>query len=187
MKLGFSKSEHTFVWRYQSVDTHCPTEIDVMGVWRGGSKRDERALHDDWSHSHFKGEWFHLTSELEAFIAERFDPFTITKEMKALALFLRSQKESEIPLLVNDERFVSLEHTSVAYEAGQETWLIANEEAEANVRGIRKRSHRPEEVLEIVSLRAEGHSFRQIAERVGKSRDAVQMAWRRAKGKTNAQ
>lgn len=186
MKLGFSKSEHTLVWRYQSVDTHCPTEIDVMGVWRQGTKQDERALHGDWSHSHFKGEWFHLTAGLKAFIEQRFEPFTITKEMKALAMFLRSQKEAEIPLLVNDERFVSLEATSVAYEAGQETWLIASEQAEANTRGIRKKSHRPEEVLEIVRLRAQGHSFRVIAEKVGKSEDAVRKAHLRS-GRLNAQ
>lgn len=66
VKIGFT-SKLDFKARLQATRTHCPCEVRVLAVSRGGRNR-EAALHARFASARVRGEWFTLTADLRHYI-----------------------------------------------------------------------------------------------------------------------
>lgn len=203
VKLGYCKNKYNLVWRFQSIDTHCPTEVTLMGVQVSGTRKEEKALHAQWAAARCKGEWFRLTPELKRFITKTFCPYEIKAEDRALAQELRGDKgdrrrpgyDKHNRLLLDRPEFVSLDSLSGASDeqgemlawsevigtpADQEIGVMAAQMVEKIERKVTRKG---DELSEIFRLRSEGRTFEQIAKVMGKEEDAVRKAFSRAKKK----
>jgi len=65
VKIGYSSNPKR---RLRALEVMCPFPCTLMGMIPGG-KLDEARIHADMKASHHRGEWFHLTAEVEAAIA----------------------------------------------------------------------------------------------------------------------
>jgi hypothetical protein len=66
VKIGFSARPQA---RASVAQVGCPLRLDLERVC-DGSKDDERALHERFSEARQRGEWFALTAEIEAHMAD---------------------------------------------------------------------------------------------------------------------
>lgn len=68
----FIKIGHSRKWpeRLSVLQTGSPMEISILHV-EAGLISKERALHRRFSRSHYRGEWFHASAEIFAFIEQR--------------------------------------------------------------------------------------------------------------------
>lgn len=68
---GFVKIGYSGNWknRMSGMQVGSPYTIVPLLVLIGGSK-DEKKLHSRFRASHFRGEWFHLTSSIQQFIKD---------------------------------------------------------------------------------------------------------------------
>ncbi len=62
VKLGFTSSDVLLAARLESIACGCPVDVRLIGVFRDGSREDEKELHDLLSDHRVRGEWFQLSS-----------------------------------------------------------------------------------------------------------------------------
>ncbi len=70
IKIGACRGPMALVHaRISTMQSNCPLPLDLLAA-ADGYKEDERGLHrrfpDDW----IRGDWFHATDDLRAFVAE---------------------------------------------------------------------------------------------------------------------
>lgn len=66
IKIGFSIHP---IKRVDELQIGNPEELELLGAF-GGTERDEKALHADFSHLEIRSEWFRAEQELLDFIEE---------------------------------------------------------------------------------------------------------------------
>lgn len=73
IKIGFTKND---IWRrVRGIQTLSPHTLRWIGMF-AGNRGDERKAHILLQHSSLRGEWFHPTSEVLDFVAEKSPNFT---------------------------------------------------------------------------------------------------------------
>jgi hypothetical protein len=189
VKIGYCTDFVRLVYRWKQLDTHSPHKLTLLGVVWSGSREQEKDLHYEWEPHWVKGEWF-LVTPLRSAITRRFQRAALDARSFEIADLLKTQKEGDLPLLLTDERFSSLNSIrNQGYQPGQESWLSAKESAEAVHRAAetahKQGRHGGHVWPEIVRLRNEGLTFESIGAKLGKSGAAVYASWRRAQTRLN--
>lgn len=193
VKIGFSQDAITFLKRLDGFKVANPCDLLVLGVlWQEGRCK-EKQLHRELTNFRVRGEWFAL--EAMTLLEEELSPFEYSQSELTLA---RSSAlpQAEIPLLLSDENFVSInelpyELTDPAISA--ESALIEKQEDELKMKEIEKwaelsnkeavRVGTRSNAAEIVRLKATGLTNRNIADRFGVSHQAVSKTLRKIKAK----
>lgn len=67
VKIGYSASNVEA--RLGAVQTSSPHRCEIVALM-GGNRADERRLHNRFRGSHLRGEWFRLTDDIKALVAE---------------------------------------------------------------------------------------------------------------------
>lgn len=79
--------------RLETLQIGTPYELKLLGaLW--GNQKIEKQIHEQFSFSHIRGEWFHYTQELEDFIADCWD-FSVVEliESKLFKKLINKPKE----------------------------------------------------------------------------------------------
>lgn len=72
IKIGYSKSESSFKYRFSSYKTSCPFEVEVLGKIEGGVE-EERNIMNYFIEFHTRGEWFNYDKSIEDFAKNPYD------------------------------------------------------------------------------------------------------------------
>lgn len=67
VKIGYEKEN--VEKRVESFQTGCPEELSIILV-EHGDRKDEAELHRIFRDSHFRGEWFSFSSDLQEYVEE---------------------------------------------------------------------------------------------------------------------